>query len=110
MSGIPIFTPLVVRLHTALKCMQTRLHGVTESTQRARLEEQVQVLLQPLNFSYSSILSVDVVFISGKKKFARYRNVAQLVSVPVLYTVGRRFESYHSDFADIILTGKETVC
>lgn len=51
MSGIPIFTPLVVRLHTALKCMQTRLHGVTESTQRAHLEEQVQVLLQPLDFS-----------------------------------------------------------
>ena len=51
MSGIRIFTPLVVRLHTALKCMQTRLHGVTESTQRAHLEEQVQVLLQPLDFS-----------------------------------------------------------
>ena len=51
MSGIPIFTPLVVRLHTALKCMQTRLHGVTESTQRAHLEEQVQVLLQQLDFS-----------------------------------------------------------
>lgn len=51
MSGIPIFTPLIVRLHTALKCMQTRLHGVTESTQCAHLEEQVQVLLQPLDFS-----------------------------------------------------------
>ena len=51
MSGIPIFTPLIVRLHTALKCMQTRMHGVTESTQRAHLEEQVQVLLQPLDFS-----------------------------------------------------------
>ena len=30
--------------------MQTRLHGVTESTQRAHLEEQVQVLLHPLDF------------------------------------------------------------
>ena len=24
MSGIPIFTPIIVRLHTALKCMQKK--------------------------------------------------------------------------------------
>lgn len=35
--------------------------------------------------------------VPGENKFARYRNVAQLVSAPVLYTVGRGFESYHSD-------------